>query len=120
MNITFPIIELIDRLAIAEIKFKRTQGANEEELTWYLNQALPYDLTEVEDLYINLVAIHNQIWDLESELKTGREAELPLEEIGRRAIAIRDWNNQRIRVKNAIAERLECTVREIKQDHLSE
>jgi hypothetical protein len=120
MNPIFPVIELIDRLAIADVKFKRTKGANEDELTWYLNQALPYDLTEVEDLYANLVSIHNQIWELESELKTGREAELPLEEIGRRAIAIRDWNNQRIRVKNAIAERLECTVREIKQDHLSE
>jgi hypothetical protein len=66
------------------------------------------------------VAVHNTIWDLESELKTGREAELPLEEIGRRAIAIRDHNNERIRIKNAIAERLECPVREIKQDHLSE
>jgi hypothetical protein len=118
--IHFPVIELIDRLAIADVKFKRTNGANAEELTWYMNQAIPLEMESIEDLYINLVSIHNQIWDLEAELKTGREAELALEEIGRRAIAIRDWNNQRIRVKNAIAERLDCPVREIKQDHLSE
>lgn len=120
MNPIFPIIELIDRLAIAEVKFKRTNGANEDELNWYLKQSLSYDLTKVKDLYTNLIAIHNQIWDLESELKTGREDELPLEEIGRRAIAIRDWNNQRIHLKNTIAEQLNCQVREIKKEHLSE
>jgi hypothetical protein len=117
--IHFPVIELIDRLAIADVKFKRT-GANKEELTWYMNQATQLDLKSVEDLYMNLVAIHNQIWELEAQLKTGREAELPLEEIGRRAIAIRDHNNKRVAIKNSIAERLECSVREIKQDHLSE
>jgi hypothetical protein len=85
-----------------------------------MNQATQLNLTLIEDLYINLMAIHNQIWELESELKTGREAELPLEEIGRRAIAIRDHNNKRIAIKNAIAERLGCGVREIKQDHLSQ
>jgi hypothetical protein len=117
--ILFPVIELIDRLAIADVKFKRT-GANQEELTWYMNQATKLDLVAIEDLYINLLAIHNQIWDLEAELKTGRETGLPLEEIGRRAIAIRDHNNKRISIKNAIAERLGCGVREIKQDHLSQ
>lgn len=120
MTPLFPVIELIDRLAIADVKFKRTGGANEEELTWYLNQALPYDLEAINDLYINLVAIHNEIWELEGLLKTGREQELSLEEIGRRAIAIRDHNNKRIAIKNAIAERLSCPVREIKKDHLSE
>jgi hypothetical protein len=57
---------------------------------------------------------------LEKELKSGRENELPLEEIGRRAIKIRDWNNKRVSIKNAMAEKLSCPVREIKKDHLSE
>lgn len=117
--ILFPVIELIDRLAIADVKFQRTE-ANREELSWYMNQASNLNLDSINELYNELVAIHNQIWDLESELKTGREAELPLEEIGRRAIAIRDHNNKRIALKNAIAERLGCSVREIKHDHLSQ
>jgi hypothetical protein len=117
--ILFPVIELIDRLAIADVKFQRTE-ANREELNWYMNQAADLDLDLINKLYTDLVAIHNQIWDLESELKTGREAELPLEEIGRRAIAIRDHNNKRIALKNAIAEKLGCSVREIKHDHLSQ
>jgi hypothetical protein len=119
MNPTFPIIELVDRLAIAEIKFKRTK-ANEDELLWYINQSLRIDLTKIVDEYEDLKRIHDEIWELEAELKTGREAELGLEEIGRRAIAIRDHNNKRVKLKNTMAEKLNCSVREIKKDHLSE
>jgi hypothetical protein len=119
MNPVFPIIELVDRLAIAEIKFKRTK-ANEEELLWYINQAVRIDLTLIVDEYENLKTIHNEIWELEALLKTGRESELSLEEIGRRAIAIRDYNNKRVALKNLMAEKLNCPVREIKKDHLSE
>lgn len=119
MNPIFPIIELVDRLAIAEVKFKRTQ-ANEEELLWYMHQAMRIDLTQIVDEYEDLKTIHDQIWELEALLKTGREAELSLEEIGRRAIAIRNHNNKRVALKNTIAEKLNCSVREIKQDHLSE
>ena len=119
MNPVFPIIELVDRLAIAEIKFKKTK-ANEEELLWYMNQALHINLTSIVDEYEDLKLIHNEIWELESELKTGRESELALEEIGRRAIAIRNHNNKRVALKNSMAQKLNCPVREIKQDHLSE
>ena len=119
MTPVFPIIELVDRLAIAEIKFKRTK-ANEEELLWYINQSLRIDLTKIVDEYEDLKRIHDEIWELEAELKTGREAELSLEEIGRRAIAIRDHNNKRVKLKNAMAEKLNCPVREIKKDHLSQ
>lgn len=120
MTVIFPVVELIDRLAIADVKFTRTNGANKEEFSWYVTQAESYDLELINDLYFKLVALHNEIWELESLLKSGREAELPLEEIGRRAIAIRDHNNKRIYIKNAIAELLDCPVREIKKDHLSE
>jgi hypothetical protein len=119
MNPIFPIIELVDRLAIAEVKFKRTK-ANEEELLWYMNQAMRIDLTGIVDEYEDLKRIHNEIWELEALLKTGRESKLSLEELGRRAIAIRDHNNKRVALKNIIAERLNCPVREIKKDHLSE
>ena len=119
MNPIFPIVELVDRLAIAEIKFKRIK-ANEEELLWYMNQALRIDLSLIVEEYEQLKEIHNEIWELEAELKTGREAELSLEEIGRRAIAIRDHNNKRVALKNSMAKKLNCPVREIKKDHLSE
>ena len=115
----FPIIELVDRYAIAMLKFNKTQ-ANQEELTFYADQLAVYDLSSIKSDLDSLYQIHNEIWNLESELKSGREAELTLEEIGRRAIAIRDCNNKRIALKNQIAQQLGCRVREIKKDHLSE
>jgi hypothetical protein len=119
MSYHFPVIELFDRLAIAEVKWERTHS-NQEELDWYRLQVQDLDLDLVKTYFDELKNIHNTIWGLESELKSGREAELSLEEIGRRAILIRDWNNKRIAIKNSIAEILNCPVREIKQDHLSE
>ena len=115
----FPVIELVDRYAIAALKNFKT-NANQAEVDFYREQLKPYDLTLVEGEMDLLYKIHEAIWGLESELKSGKEQELPLEEIGRRAIQIRDWNNKRIKLKNSIAEILGCNVREIKQDHLSE
>ena len=115
----FPVIELFDRLAIAEVKFKKTR-ANEQELIWYQRQVQDFDLTAVSNLYDDLKEIHQEIWVLEAELKSGKEEELPLEEIGRRAIAIRNKNNKRIRIKNAMADLLGDSIQEIKKDHLSE
>lgn len=119
MNPVFPIIELVDRLAIAQIKFERTKS-NTEELAWYSDQAKHIDLSKVVEDLEALKNIHNQIWELEAALKSGREQELSLEEIGRRAIAIRDHNNKRIKIKNSMADKLGCPVKEIKRDHLSE
>jgi hypothetical protein len=119
MKLIFPIIELVDRYAIAKLKFDKTQ-ANQEELDFYQDQLSHYDLSVVNKELDSLYNIHASIWSLESLLKSGREQELSLEEIGRRAIAIRDLNHQRIECKNKMAEILGCSVREIKKDHLSE
>lgn len=115
----FPVIELFDRLAIAEVKWARTQ-ANAEELSWYKDQIKNYKFELVSDMFDDLKDIHNSIWDLEWQLKTGVEHQLSLEEIGRRAIDIRNLNNKRITIKNNIAKQLNCSVTEIKRNHLSE
>ena len=119
MSYHFPVIELFDRLAIAEVKWNKTHS-NQEELAWYREQTAQFNLSLVKTYFDELKVIHDIIWSLEAELKSGREAELSLEEIGRRAILIRDWNNKRVAVKNTIAEILNCPVREIKQNHLSQ
>ena len=73
--------------------------------------------SELNQLY----NIHKSIWDLEAELKSGVEESLSLEEIGRRAIKIRNMNNQRIALKNIMADKLnQADIHEIKKDHLSE
>lgn len=122
-----PVLELIDRLCIARIKHERTSGANQDELDWYEDKYRGLieimDARQRETLDHNIAeitVIHNKIWDLEWQLKSGVEHLLPMDEIGRRAIAIRDWNNRRITYKNSIAELFGLKMREIKTDHLSD
>lgn len=119
MNPEFPVIELVDRFCIAQLKFTRTQS-NREELDFYKTQIENLSLLTIQSELNQLYQIHAGIWDLESELKNGVENQLPLEEIGRRAIEIRNLNNKRVQLKNVMAEKLKCPVREIKHDHLSD
>jgi hypothetical protein len=119
MNITFPVVELLDRLVIAKIKMDKGLN-NRVEYDYYARQADHFDLMEVKPLLDELEQIHLSIWTLESDLRRGLEDNLGLEEIGRRAVIIRNYNNRRVEIKNQLAEQLECSVREIKKDHLSE
>jgi hypothetical protein len=121
-----PHLELIDRLCIARVKYERTSGGNKDELEWYedrykemITDLSADQLSRLQCDIEEITRIHNKIWDLEWQLKSGVEHLLPMDEIGRRAIAIRDWNNKRIRYKNSISELFGQTPREIKMDHLS-
>ena len=121
-----PELELIDRLCIARVKYQRTTGGNQDELDWYedryrelINGLDAEQLDQLNKDIDEITKIHNQIWNLEWQLKSGVEHLLPLDEIGRRAIAIRDWNNRRISYKNSIAALFGLKLREIKTDHLS-
>ena len=116
-----PVLELIDRLCIARVKYARTNGANQVELDWYEDKyrQLPQS-PELDSDIQAMTDIHHAIWDLEWQLKSGVEQMLSLQEIGRRAIAIRDHNNKRITYKNSIASILGHPVREVKHDHLAD
>lgn len=116
-----PVLELIDRLCIARVKHARTRGANQVELDWYEDKLrqLPQS-AELDEAIQAMTDIHHAIWDLEWQLKSGVEQMLSLQEIGRRAIAIRDFNNKRIAYKNTVARILSHPVTEIKQDHLAD
>lgn len=116
-----PVLELIDRLCIARVKHARTNGANQVELNWYEEKLrqLPQS-AELDEAIQAMTDIHHAIWDLEWQLKSGVEQMLSLQEIGRRAIAIRDFNNKRIAYKNSVARILNHPVKEIKQDHLAD
>jgi hypothetical protein len=115
-----PVLELIDRLCIARLKWRKIQE-NREELVWYENEWNAYKgNADLEKICNDLESIHEKIWDLESDLKQGVEDQVSLEEIGRRAIQIRNWNNQRIQLKNQASTIIGSAIREIKRDHLSE
>jgi len=67
-----------------------------------------------------LYDINGKIWDLESDIRKGKEGELGLEEVGRRAIMIRELNKKRISVKNQITEETNMGFKDVKMNHASE
>ena len=116
----FPIFELVDRYTIAKLKYELTND-NLPEWEFYQAQLADHDISSVATQLEQLYQIHKKIWALESELKSGAEAQLELAEIGRRAIEIRDWNHKRIALKNHMADLLgQGHIHEIKHNHLSE
>jgi TolA-binding protein len=116
----FPVVELVDRYTIAQVKHERTHGANQAELDFYSEQIQELDTVQIQPLLDQLTQIHRRIWNLEDDFKKYRETNYSLEEIGRRSLAIRDLNQHRVAYKNQIAAAVGCAVREIKQDHASE
>lgn len=116
----FPVIEIVDRYAIAVVKHAKTQGANREELEFYLEQMKIANISPVHTLVLELINHHEYVWNLEDDFKKCRIDNLPMDEIGRRALLIRDVGFVRVELKNKLAELAEDPVREFKQDHLSE
>jgi hypothetical protein len=111
----FPVIELVDRYAIAIVKSIKTSNANEEEVEFYSKQMEEVGISELHPLIQELIKHHEYVWSLEDDFKKGRIDSQPLEEIGRIAIAVRDQGHERQRIKNALAELANDPVREIKQ-----
>jgi len=110
----------MDRLCIARLKWQKI-SENKEELDWYENEwAIYSDNKQLKMLCEELLEVHSKIWDLEADIRNSVDNKMPLEEIGRRAIQIRDWNNKRIAIKNKASETVGSTIREIKRNHLSE
>jgi hypothetical protein len=74
------------------------------------------------DLIEKLFIVNHKIWELEADIREGREEELGLEEVGKRAISIRNLNKERITIKNEINRRFdpENYYQEIKVNHRSE
>ena len=117
-----PISEILDRYSIAILKKERANAENEQEIQ---------DLNDEIDNYRNqspelidrkieqLIEINGKIWDLESDIRKGKEGELGLEEVGRRAILIRGLNKIRVSYKNEIVEVFNEGYKDIKMNHAS-
>ena len=112
----FPVIEIVDRYCIAVVKHEKTNGANREELDFYLEQMKSANINPLNQKIVELIEHHSYVWSLEDDFKKGRIDALPLEEIGQRAIHIRDIGYKRQELKNDLAELVNIdSVREIKQ-----
>lgn len=124
-----PLPEAIDKLTILMLKRERLlddaqKQSVEREYQYYLAVIDAYrndDGIDVQQRWIDdLHEANGKCWDLEAAIRQGRDAELGLEEVGRRAIQLRDLNKIRIAAKNRIAEECGMDFFEVKVDHASE
>jgi hypothetical protein len=115
-----PPADLADRLTILLLKVAHGLDMC-AELDAYRHEFRAYwAIPGVDDVVMDLFLANAAIWQLEWQVRQGREGELGLEEVGRRALAIRDHNAERIRLKNRIADLTGSPFREWKTAHASE
>ena len=106
-----PISEIIDRYTITKLKSERTSENVNDELLTYKQEI---DLYNVDlEKYIQLMyEINSKIWDTESDIRKGTK--LPLEEVGRLALKVRDLNCERNAIKAIIVDQFSEGFKEIK------
>jgi uncharacterized protein YdcH (DUF465 family) len=119
-----PLPELLDRLAIVRLKAERIKDKEKEkELKFYIKELENYKKKGfiIKDEWLeSLYDINGKIWDLEADIRKGKEGELGLSEVGKRAIEIRNLNKTRISIKNEITEVTGSGFKDIKINHASE
>lgn len=98
--------EFVDRISILLHKAQKIGEKSYPEFVKFAEELL-LEVPE-EELLIMIKGIRNsyningKIWKLESDIRLNKEKELGLEEVGRRAIEIRNINNERIQAQNDI------------------
>lgn len=112
-----PISEIADRYSIAILKKERAAADNIDEITTLYHELVQYE--DIMGFVDKLIEINGKIWDLESDIRKGKEGELGLEEVGRRAIAIRGFNKIRVGYKNEMVQKYGEGFEDIKMNHAS-
>lgn len=126
--IEVPLGEIVDRYNILRLKMDRIDNLTPDQI---INEK-PFLKREIErhghaiegfcqkcadidnELIQKLYDIHAELWNIESDIRQGKENLLGLEEVGRRAIAVRRINRERINIKNIIAEKSKTGFKEVK------
>lgn len=116
--------EVMDRWTILRMK-ARIAPEMTSELSRYAAEAHSLldrgasegTLTPLRGHLLSLMEANAKIWVLEGEIRGGDD--LPLDEVGRRALRIRDFNRFRVEAKGAI-DRLFGETPDVKVDHASE
>jgi hypothetical protein len=114
--------ELVDKLSILSRKIYFGEEVAISEHRYIEQQLTKARLPgKLISNVIRLTSMNIEIWNLEHEMRKGAEggSPYPLEEVGRRAIKIRDLNRKRIEYKNIINDLVGNLYRETKVNHLS-
>lgn len=107
--------DIVDRLSICTLKSERLNLDNSAEILELKTEMDKYD--NVDSFFESLYKVNGDIWDLESDIRRGNELILGLEEVGRRALRIREFNNIRVSIKNEINSKYNEGFLEVKMNH---
>ena len=108
-----PLSEIIDRYTITLLKSERTDEDVFEELTAYKKE-IP-DGDSVNTFIDRMYEINGKIWDTEGDIRRG--VDMPLEEVGRLALIVRDLNQIRNGIKGEIVDEFAEGFKEIKVNY---
>ena len=116
-NLKMSLGDIADRYSICLLKSQRGSINVNDELSALKTEIDSNGLHGyVEELY----KVNGEIWTLESDIRQGKEGLMTLEEIGKRALLIRDFNKIRVDIKNKINIKHQSGFIEYKKFHASE
>ena len=111
-----PLSEILDRYTITKLKSERTNEDVSDELRTYKKEVDNPDYVERSNQIISFIdrlyEINGELWDTEGDIRKG--VEMPLEEIGRLALKVRDLNCKRNEIKAEIVDTFSEGFKEIK------
>jgi hypothetical protein len=127
----YPLDELLDKRSIIQLKIERGEQRLDRERLMKEYQDYTRAIEEyisdkictreqVEQWHKELYEVNGIIWDLEDGIRKGQVGHVPLEEVGRTALAIRERNGIRVAIKAKIVSAIGIGYREIKMNHASE
>ena len=119
-HLQYSLGDIIDRLTILTRKVFRGEEDAYKELE-YLREGLNKE-SYPGDIILACIRLAHQnwaIWDLENDIRKEGDpvTKFGLEEIGRRAMKIRDYNKKRIQYKNDLNQLSKKSFKEFKIEH---
>ena len=112
-----PMSEILDRYTITKLKSERTEEDLTEELAAYESEikAKNADPTAIQSFIDRLYKVNGDLWDVEGDIRKG--VDMPLEEVGRLALKVRDLNCERNGVKAEVVDAFAEGFKEIKVNY---
>ena len=111
-----PLSEIIDRYTITKLKSERTNEDVSDELRTYKAEIDNPDYVERSNQIVSFIdrlyGINGQLWDTEKDIRNG--VDMPLNEVGRLALKVRDLNCKRNEIKAEIVDVFAEGFKEIK------
>ena len=111
-----PLSEILDRYTITKLKSERTNEDVSDELRTYKREIENPDYVEkssqIASFIEKLYEINGELWNTEGDIRKG--VDMPLEQIGRLALKVRDLNCKRNEIKGEVVDAFAEGFKEIK------